>query len=90
MATDEIEPEKLLVNKEKLREADQGMTPLATEIARHFARRRPAKAPPGRPPAKVPEEKEQTALIAFWQCYHLNDVMVKCILYRKERGPNGK
>lgn len=90
MAADKIEPDGRFVNQETLGEVDQGMTPLAAEVARHFAKRRPAKSSALRLTRKAPGAKEQGALIALWHCYHLNDIMVKCIIYGKKRGLNGK
>jgi translation elongation factor EF-Tu-like GTPase len=90
VVNNKLESEKMPMNRGTARDSGHGRTPLAAAIAEHFAKKQPVKSTSLHFSGKTPREGGQGALIAFWQCYHLNNIMVKCILYRKERGPNGK
>ncbi|MBI4642427.1 MAG: hypothetical protein HY790_06080 [Deltaproteobacteria bacterium] len=51
--------------------------PLAAVIAKHFAKRGPAPFLPNQV-NKAPDEKERRCTIAIWQCFYLNNILIKC------------
>lgn len=70
---------------------DHGKTPLAAAIAKHLAERRLAKYVPFDPAGKAPGEKERGAMITFWQCFYLNNILIKCMhTEEKEEVVHGK
>ena len=60
--------------------------PLAAIIAEQFAKKGPAPFLPDQV-NKAPDEKERHSAIAFWQCFYLNNILVRCIYKEAEKIP---
>lgn len=90
VAKKKFEPEKPLLHKVAAGNSEHGKTPLAAAIARHLAETRPAKSASFHLAEKAPGEKERGAMIACWQCFYLNNVLIKCIYPEKEEVVHGE
>ena len=90
MSKKKIDSEKPRMNREKLKDTDHGLSPLALAVIKELAKIKARQSKPFNLTAKRRRDKGQGTLIASWQCFYLNNIMVKYLLYGKDRGSNGK
>ncbi len=74
----------------ELNNTKHGLTPLAAAVIKEMAKIKVGESKPFSLTAKGRRDKGQGALIASWQCFYLNNIMVKYMIYGKVRGSNGK
>lgn len=90
MSKKKIDSKKPQMNREKLTDTDHGLSPLALAVVKELAKIKARQSKPFIATGKGRRDKGQGALIASWQCFYLNNIMVKYLLYGKDRGSNGK